>query len=76
MKNITLSIEEKILATVRQYASSHSTSVNRLVREYLAQIAERNNQAQTAQKRIRQLSQRSKARIGSKPLDRNSLHDR
>lgn len=76
MKNITLSIEEKVLATVRQYAASHSTSVNRLVRDYLAQIAERDSQAQAVRKRIRQLSQRSKARIGSKPVDRNSLHDR
>lgn len=76
MKNITLSIEEKVLATVRQYAARHNSSVNRLVREYLTQIAERDSQAKDVRKRLRQLSQRSTARMGSRPLNRNSLHER
>ena len=35
MKNITLSIEEDVLAAVRKYAASRNTTVNGLVRDYL-----------------------------------------
>ena len=37
MKNITLSVDEKVLAAVRRYAVEHESSVNGLVREYFDQ---------------------------------------
>jgi len=36
MKNLTLSIEEKVLEQARKYAAEHSTTVNQLVRDFLA----------------------------------------
>lgn len=76
MKNITLSIDEKVLATVRRYATEHNSSVNRLVREFLTGIAEREDRARQARQRIRKLSNRSKGRLGSKSWDREELHER
>ena len=36
MKNITLSLDEKLLEAGREYAKAHNTSLNSLIRELLA----------------------------------------
>jgi len=76
MKNITLSVDEKTLVATRRYAAERSTSVNALVREFLTEIAYRENRAREARGRIRELSDRSKARIGRKSWSRDELHAR
>ncbi len=76
MKNITLSVDENVLATVRRYATERNSSVNQLVREYLTRISEREDRARQARQRIRRLSNRSKARLGSKTWSRDELHER
>ncbi|MEM7426756.1 MAG: ribbon-helix-helix protein, CopG family [Pseudomonadota bacterium] len=40
MKNITLSIDEKVLAKVRVLAAQENTTVNAMVRDFLAKRAE------------------------------------
>lgn len=76
MKNITLSVDEKVLAAVRQHAAEHSTSVNQLVRDYLAEIAKREDRARRARRRLRALSNRSVAKIGRASWTRDDLHER
>jgi hypothetical protein len=76
MKNITLSVDEKVLAAVRRYAVEHDSSVNSLVREFLSRIAESAGRAQKARLRIAELSRRSSARIGEITWKREDLHDR
>ena len=76
MKNITLSVDENVLSAVRQHAAARSTSVNQLVRNYLAEIAQHEDRARKARKRIRALSDRSKARIGRASWTREDLHER
>ncbi len=36
MKNLTLSIDEKVLEEARKYAADHSTTVNQMVRDFLS----------------------------------------
>jgi hypothetical protein len=36
--NITLSADEELVRTARRYAQEHGTSLNQLVRDYLAQL--------------------------------------
>jgi len=76
MKNITLSVDEKVLAAVRRYAAQRDSSVNALVREFLGRISQTENRARNARRRIRALSNRSKARIGSRSWTREDLYDR
>jgi hypothetical protein len=76
MKNITLNVDEKVLAAVRRYAAERDSSVNALVREYLTDIARREDRAAQARKRLKQLSRQSKARVGSKAWRREDLHER
>jgi len=76
MKNITLSVDEQVLAAVRRYATEQDSSVNGLVREFLGSIADREDRARKARRRIRSLSNRSRARIGSTSWSRDELHER
>ena len=76
MKNITLSVDEKVLTAVRRYAAARDSSVNALVREFLSRISQSEDRARNARRRIRELSNRSKARIGSRSWTREDLHDR
>ena len=76
MKNITLSIDEDVVRTVRRYAVERGSTVNALVREFLTGIANREDRARKARQRIRQLSQQSTARVGSISWTREELHER
>lgn len=76
MKNITLSVDEKVIATVRRYALERNSSVNGIVREFLTNLARREDRARQARERIRELSQQSEARIGEKRWTRDELHER
>lgn len=76
MKNITLSVDEAVLAAVRRYAAERDTSVNALVREHLTRMAEQADRAARARTRIRELSEESTARIGAASWRREDLHER
>ncbi len=52
MKNITLSVEERVLAAVRRYASERNTTVNGLVRDYLTRLANQEDRAEQARSRL------------------------
>ncbi len=75
MRNITLAVDDEVLAVVRQYAAERQSSVNRLVRDYLGSIAVREDRAKRARGRIRELSRQSPARIGQKTWTRDDLHE-
>ena len=76
MKNITLSVDEDVLAEVRRYAAERKTTVNALVREHLTRMARHADRAGRARERIRELSEQSRARLGSTAFDRDALHER
>jgi hypothetical protein len=76
MKNITLSVDEQVLAAVRRYAAKRDSSVNGMVRDFLAEIAQREDRARGARERLRKLSNRSSARIGTRSWGRDELHER
>ena len=76
MKNITLSVDENILAAVRRRAAERDSTVNALVREYLTRLAEHDDRASRARTRLLQLSRKSWGRLGRKTWTREELHDR
>lgn len=76
MANITLSVEDEILAAVRRYAVEHNSSINALVREYLTNIAQHHDRARRARARLRQLSKKSQGQLGNRTWRREDLHDR
>ena len=76
MKNITLAVDEKVLAVVRRYSAEHNCSVNSLVRDFLTDIATREDRAKQARKNIRTLSEKSTAKRGTRTWSRNELNER
>jgi hypothetical protein len=76
MKNITLSVEDEVLAAVRRYAVERNSSVNALVREYLTNLAQHQDRARRARIRLRQLSKKSQGQLGEKAWTREDLHER
>jgi len=76
MKNITLSVDEEVLAAVRRHAAERNSSVNALVREYLTGLAAHEDRANRARARLRQLSAQSQGRLGKKRWTREDLHGR
>lgn len=63
-KNITLAVDETVLAEARRYAAEHGTTVNGLVREHLQQIARSRSRAKQIVAELRALSEKSTARLG------------
>lgn len=76
VKNITLSVDENVLATVRRHAAEHNSTVNAIVREYLTNLAAHEDRARQARARLRRLSAQSPGRLGKKTWSREDLHDR
>lgn len=76
MGNITLRVDDDILAAARRYAARRNTNVNALVREYLSDLAAHANGANRARARLLQLSTQSQGRLGKKTWTRDELHDR
>lgn len=76
MKNITLSVDDQVLAAVRRHAAERNCTVNALVREYLTRLAQHQDRARRARARLRQLSKQSQGRLGNKTWTREDLHDR
>ncbi len=74
--NITLSVEEAVVRTVRLYAVERGSTVNALVREFLTDLAKKEDRARNARRRIKELSEQSAARIGSRSWTREELHER
>lgn len=75
MSNVTLSVDSEVLLAARRYAADRNTSVNGLVREFLADIASREDRVKTARKHIMQLSRETQGRIGDITWSRDSLHE-
>ena len=76
MKNITLSVDDSVLAAVRRHAAERDSTVNALVREYLGNLAAHQDRAKRARARLRQLSEQSRGRLGKKTWTREELHER
>lgn len=76
MKNITLAVDEELLAAARLYAARRGTTLNALVREYLTQVATGDSRIAKAKAEIRAMSGSSGLAVGERNWRRDDLHDR
>lgn len=65
-KNITLAVDEDVLADVRRYAAAHNTTVNALVRGALESLAERARRQQREWDELFEEADEAGARMGPK----------
>ena len=77
MKNITLAIEDELLDKVRIVAAEKKTTVNALVREFLTDLASRDERLAEARKQLLRLMDTSKGRMAPDwKFDREETHER
>jgi len=77
MKNLTLAIDDEVLDKVRIVAAEKKTSINALVRDFLADIAGRDERREKARRELLELMRRSKGRMRSDfRFDREESHER
>jgi hypothetical protein len=77
MKNITLSVDEKVLEKVRVIAAERNTTVNALVRLHLEQMARNEDRARRAIAELRRMSETTEARLGPDyTFDREATYER
>ncbi len=76
MRNITLAVDDEVLAAVRRVAAERNSTVNAMVREYLQNIALHADNVQRARARIRKLSTKSSLELGPITWSREDLYDR
>jgi len=64
MKNITLAMDEKVIAKARAFAKAKGTTLNALVREQIVNLIERDKRQETARKQLLELIDTSTAELG------------
>jgi hypothetical protein len=75
-KNITLAIDEAIIDKVRLHAAKRGTTVNAMVRAYLAEVASADDRIERARADIRAMSGRDGLAVGDIGWSRDELHGR
>lgn len=74
-RNITLALDGAVLERVRRVAADRGTTVNALVRDYLTRLADQDDRAKTARRRLIELAQESGAEVGPVTWTRDELHE-
>jgi hypothetical protein len=75
-KNITLSVHQSTLKTVRRLAAQRDTTVNGLVRKYLEELAGQSKQRANARRELVKFIPKVRTKIGSIRWSREELHAR
>jgi len=75
-QNVTLVVEEDLLLAARKIALDKRTSVNQLVREYLAALVEEPNRKRLARERLQKAFETGLVEVGDRNWNRDDLYDR
>lgn len=76
MRNLTLAVEEEVLLEARKLALERNTTVNQLVREFLARLVEEHGRRTAALSRLRGHMQDGLFDVGEIDWRREDLHER
>lgn len=73
--NVTLVVDEDLLLAARKVALDRRTSVNQLVREFLAALVDEPNRRRLARARLRQSFEAGLVNVGDRAWNRDDLYD-
>ena len=76
MPNLTLAIEDSLLLEARRLALNRRTSVNQLVRDYLAGLVSEQHARRSARSRLKSALGRGVVEVGPKSLKREDFYER
>ena len=76
-RNITLSLRADLIRQAKVYAAAHDTTINRLVRDMLAETLARDTRAQPAVKRMIELAEQGPYFTADlRKISRDEIHER
>ena len=75
-QNLTLVVEEDLLLAARKVALDQQTSVNQLVREFLAALVEEPGRRRLAGARLRQAFETGLVEVGDRKWSRDEIYQR
>jgi hypothetical protein len=75
-QNLTLVIDEDLLLAARKVALDQGTSVNQLVREFLAGLVEEPSRRQIARARLMKMMETGIVEVGDITWSRDDLYER
>ena len=75
-QNVTLVVEEDLLLAARKVALDQRTSVNQLVREYLAALVEEPGRRRLARARLSKAFETGLVEVGDRRWSRDDLYGR
>ena len=75
-QNLTLVIDEELLLAARKVALDQRTSVNQLVRDYLATLVEETGRKRLARSRLRAAFEAGLIEVGDRRWSRDDLYER
>ena len=75
-QNLTLVVEEEMLLAARKVALDQRTSVNQLVRQYLAELVQQASRRQLARAGLKELMEKGIGEVGEITWSRDDLYDR
>lgn len=76
MRNLTLSVDEAILLEARKIALERNTSVNRLIRDFLADLVRQDGRRKAALSRLSASMHEGLYTVGKRDWSREDLHER
>ena len=76
MKNITLSADERLIASARAYAQAHHTTLNDLIRDYLAVLSNPRDPKEVAEEFRREALEQSGCSEEGWRFNREEIHKR
>jgi hypothetical protein len=75
-KNLTLTLDEGLLLAARKVALERSTSVNQMVREFLAGLVRETDRQQVALAGLDEIFRTTRIQVGRRTWKREDLHER
>lgn len=76
MRNLTLAIDEEVLVEARKVALGRNTTVNQLVRAYLAELVKDGDRRRAARARIKRSMREKRVAVGRRTSTREDLYER
>jgi hypothetical protein len=73
-KNLTLTLDERLLRAARKVAIERGTSVNQLVREFLASLVRETDRQQVALAGLDEIFRTTRIQVGRRTWRREGLH--
>lgn len=75
-RNLTLALDDELLARARLEATRRRTTLNSMIREYLASLAGRDAEREEAGRWLARMMKSSRARSSGTRWTRDELHER